>query len=65
MIEQIFETGSGSVDGSVPMSYGIEMLWHEGEAEHRKSIEGTDVNLILQDAMKFIINHYKKENIQL
>jgi len=65
MIEQIFETGSASTDGSVPMSYRIEMLWHDGEVEHTKSIEGTDVNLVLQDSMKFIINHYKKENIQL
>lgn len=62
MIEQILETGSGSTDGSVPMKYRIEMLWNENKVEWRHSFEGEDVNAILQESMKFIIKHYKKES---
>lgn len=64
MIEKLWELGTlqDNETGEPEMGYKIEMMWHEGEEEKRKSFEGTDVPQILQDAMRFIIYHYKPKN---
>lgn len=66
MIENIWELGTIGIteDTKEPIiGYRIEMLWHEGELECRKSFEGDNPNIVQIDAMQFILNHYKKNNL--
>lgn len=61
MIEKILDMGTLSGEDDNPtMGYQIEILWHEGEIEHRETFNGYDVKDVKSRAMTFIINHYKK-----
>lgn len=62
MIDKLWESGyiAAEPEDSL-MGYQITMVWHEGEKELHETFSGTDVNDVLQRAMKFIITHYKTQ----
>jgi len=60
MITEIREYGSTPANPTDElMNYNIEIKFDIEDNMPPETFTGTDVNKVLQTAMKFIINHYK------